>query len=296
MVPSEVKPLSSREFWPLMRRVELSQLAGKDAADVARDAAVSIAEAERLLLLLDRSTAVALAIERLEHAGVWTLTPEDEPYPRRLVERLGDSAPPVLHGVGQRATLAAAAVGIVGSRDVSPEGADVARRAARTAVDAGLAVVSGAARGVDQLSMAAALSARGVVLGILADALAKVVRQPEVRAAVHDGSVTLATPYSPEAGFSPANAMGRNKLIYALARKTLVVCADKGRGGTWAGATEALKGKYGHVVVWRGAGQGVGNAALHALGAEPVESLDSLVELPLPGAARTTSDQLTMNI
>lgn len=296
MVPSEIKPLSSREFWPLTRRVALSQLAGKDAADVAEEAAISIADSERLLGLLDRSTAVALAMERLEQAGVWTVTPEDDAYPKRLIDRLGDSAPPVLHGVGQPGTLEAAAVGIVGSRDVTLEGADVARRAASAAVDAGLAVISGAARGVDQQAMASAFEARGVVLGILADALVKVVRQPDMRAAVHDGLVTLATPYSPEAGFSAANAMGRNKIIYALARTTLVVCTDQGRGGTWAGATEALKARNGRVLVWRGLGQGPGNEALVALGAEPTDDLASLTERPPPEVGRVTADQLTMNI
>lgn len=296
MVPSEIKPLSSREFWPLMRRVALSQLVGKDAADVAREASISIAESERLLGLLDRSTAVALAMERLEQSGVWTLTPDDEGYPRRLVDRLGDAAPPVLHGVGQQGSLAADAIGIVGSRDVTPEGADVCRRAAQTVVKGGLAVVSGAARGVDQQAMAAAFEAQGVVIGVLADALVRVVRQTEMRAAVHEGLVTLTTPYSPEAGFSAANAMGRNKVIYALARKTLVVCTDKGRGGTWAGAAEALKAKNGEVVVWRGTGQGPGNEALAELGAIPIEDLGTIANLPPPRAGRSAADQLTMNI
>lgn len=66
----------------------------------------------------------------------------------------------------------------------------------------------------------------------------------------------LVTPYSPEASFTAAGTMGRNKLIYALARHMLVVCADKDHGGTWAGANEALKARYGDVLVWRGAGEG----------------------------------------
>jgi len=296
MVPSEIKPLSSREFWPLLRRVALSQLAGMNATDVAREASIPIAESERLLGLLDRSTAVALAMERLEQAGVWTATPDDEAYPRRLIDRLGDSAPPVLHGVGDPSAMHADAIGIVGSRNVSPEGAHVARRAAELAVSAGLVVVSGAARGVDQQAMAAAFEVRGTVLGVLADALMRTIRQPEMRAAVHDGLVALVTPYAPETGFSAANAMGRNKLIYALARKTLVVSTDEGRGGTWAGATEAIRARNGDVVVWCGAGKGPGNVALVSLGAAPIEDLTTLTEPPSPGKPRPVADQLTMNI
>ena len=38
--------------------------------------------------------------------------------------------------------------------------------------------------------------------------------------------------------------MGRNKLIYSLADYAIVVASDAEKGGTWAGATEALKAKW----------------------------------------------------
>jgi predicted Rossmann fold nucleotide-binding protein DprA/Smf involved in DNA uptake len=51
----------------------------------------------------------------------------------------------------------------------------------------------------------------------------------------------LATPYSPDAGFSVGAAMGRNRLIYCLADYAIVVASDVEKGGTWAGASETLK-------------------------------------------------------
>ncbi len=38
--------------------------------------------------------------------------------------------------------------------------------------------------------------------------------------------------------------MGRNKLIYTLADYAIVVASDAEKGGTWAGATEALRAKW----------------------------------------------------
>lgn len=35
--------------------------------------------------------------------------------------------------------------------------------------------------------------------------------------------------------------MGRNKIVCGLSRVTLVVASASGEGGTWAGASEALK-------------------------------------------------------
>jgi predicted Rossmann fold nucleotide-binding protein DprA/Smf involved in DNA uptake len=73
--------------------------------------------------------------------------------------------------------------------------------------------------------------------------------------------------------------MGRNKIIYALADVTLVVCSDSGSGGTWGGATEALRRGFGRVAVWTGDGAGPGNAELVGRGATPVDDFDALTRL-----------------
>src|SRR5207244_24857 len=80
----------------------------------------------------------------------------DDGYPAALMSRLGTGAPPLLYVAGPADLLATGALGIVGSRDVAPAAADVAQQAARSAVANDLAVVSGGAKGVDQLSMTAA--------------------------------------------------------------------------------------------------------------------------------------------
>ena len=298
MLPAQVKPLAAREFWPLARRMDPAKMLGLDVTELAREAGLALGEAERVLQLLDRVTAVALALERLEQAGIWTLTPEDDGYPARLVERLGDSAPPLLHGVGEVRLLDGPGLGIVGSRDVTPDGAAVARQAAEQAAQGGWSVVSGAARGVDQQAMSSAFDAGGAVIGVLAEALSRVVRRPDFRKAVLDGNVVFLTPYAPEAGFSPANAMGRNKVIYALSHRVLVVCSDKDKGGTWAGATEALRAGWTDVVVWHGPGEGPGNTALAARGATAVNDLTGLLatkSLALQ-VTKAHADQLSLDV
>lgn len=70
--------------------------------------------------------------------------------------------------------------------------------------------------------------------------------------------------------------MGRNKLVYALSRLTLVVASEVGKGGTWSGAVEALKIGAGPVGVWQGPGRGPGNDKLIEKGAAPIPSIDNL--------------------
>ena len=86
----------------------------------------------------------------------------------------------------------------------------------------------------------------------------------------------MCTPYAPNSPFSVGKAMGRNKLIYALSAVTVAVAADRGSGGTWSGATEALKGNYCRVAVWRGSGEGPGNEALEQKGALPITSANQV--------------------
>ena len=270
-------PLKASEFWGLCDRVgEPSVLPGRAVEQLVAEHGLAEPLAGRVVALLDRATGMAFELERLGQAGISVLTSFDEDYPRRFIEMLGAAAPVVLYAAGTVELLSRPGVGVVGSRKVSPEGAEVAAAAARLAARLGLPLVSGGARGVDQTAMNAAFGAGGAVVGALAESLARKLRSPDVRRAIHEGRTVVCTPYSPEAPFSAGNAMGRNKLIYAMSEVTLVVAAEAGSGGSWSGAAEALRRGFGRVAVWRGPGEGPGNEKLEQRGAVPVKSLDDL--------------------
>ncbi len=263
---------------------------------LAPDCGLSKDLGDRIAGLMDRATAVAFELDRLEQSGIRTLTVFDEHYPQQWLARLAAKAPPMMHGAGALDLLNTPGLGVVGSRDVSEAGGEVAKEVARLAARRGMPLVSGGARGVDQLAMDAAHEAGGAVVGILAESLSRKLKRTDVRKAVYDGSTALCTPYSPDAPFSAGNAMGRNKLIYAQAALTVVVASDDGTGGTWSGATEALKHGYGLVAVWRGPGEGPGNEPLERQGAVPVASvadIESLLDAPAsePPPAQVSSPE-----
>ncbi len=233
----------------------------------------------RLERLIDGAGAVTFEYEELRRKGVAAVAIGGDGYPDRLERLLGNAAPPVLFVVGEKSLLSRGGVAIVGSRNVDPDGAEVAKEVARAAVAAGLPVVSGGARGVDQLAMNAAFMAGGEVVGVLADSLLKRIQSSDTLRALDSGTICLVTLQHPETGFSPAAAMARNKIVYALSDVTVVVATDEDKGGTWAGAVEALKRTYGQVAVWRGPGEGPGNAALEERGAIPLRSLGELATL-----------------
>ena len=102
-------------------------------------------------------------------------------------------------------------------------------------------MVSGGAKGVDEAAMLAALEVDGTALGILANGLLPMALSSKWRPHLRKNELCLVSPHYPEAPFHVGNAMGRNKYIYCLADYGLVVRSEKGEGGTWAGATEAIK-------------------------------------------------------
>jgi predicted Rossmann fold nucleotide-binding protein DprA/Smf involved in DNA uptake len=156
--------------------------------------------------------------------------------------------------------------------------------------------VSGGARGVDVTAMRAAFDAGGSVIGVVPEGVERRLRDASTRSAVGDGSAVIVSPYHPMAGFNAGAAMGRNKLIYALADVAVVVSSAEGSGGTWAGAIEAIAGGWVPVLVREAEGMPAGNAALINRGAsglrdeEIAPAMDSAALLALVGQHRQVAE------
>lgn len=246
---SEYSPLSLREWNVLARRIQSLSLRPGDvlnftANDIHDQLEVKNEDIERISFLLQRSGSLAIELERLESLGISVVTRADNDYPSRYRQRLKESAPVILFYSGEKSLLGQPGIAIVGSRHLDDIGKECAEFIGNACGLSGLVLYSGGAKGVDSLSMIAALTARGTAVGILAESLEKAIRNPENRVAINRGDLCLVTPYSPSAPFSVGTAMGRNKLIYALSDFAIIVASDAEKGGTWAGATEALKAKW----------------------------------------------------
>jgi predicted Rossmann fold nucleotide-binding protein DprA/Smf involved in DNA uptake len=248
---------------------------------------------ERLGPLLDRSFQIGLLLEKWQRAGLWVITRSSADYPRLLAERLGDQAPPLFYGAGDRRKLDTPALAVIGSRNAADEDLLFARQLGHAAAQQGWSIVSGGARGVDEASMRGAIEARGTVIGVVADSLLKMATSHKYRDAIQRSDIVLLCPYHPEVGFSGANAMSRNKYVYCLSRAAVVVCSDAGKGGTWAGATENLKKKWVPVWVKHHPDPRSGNRVLIERGAQALPDNDphALVMEEL-AAGKLTSNQL----
>ena len=274
LVQSDAKALTAREFWNTFPHDHLlSGIIEMDVSQLASHLSLKEEEARRIRTLLDASRALAFESERLEEGGIRLITVADESFPSKLRDSLGEQCPAMLLVAGPSEWLSEPGVGIVGSRKITESHEDVAADVARSAVRDGFGVISGLARGIDQVAMRTGLEIGGRVCGIPTEGVRTISRNSDIRAAVQEGVLTIASPYGPDAPFSVGSAMGRNKLIYGLADATVIITSESGKGGTWDGALEAIKKNYGRVLVWDGPDVGAGNSALIAKGAERITDL-----------------------
>ena len=95
-------------------------------------------------------------LEAASRAGAISLFTIEPDYPA-LLARI-DAPPPMLYAKGRRELLNMPAIAIVGSRQCSAAGVQLARRFANELGQAGFTIVSGLARGIDRAAHDASLS------------------------------------------------------------------------------------------------------------------------------------------
>lgn len=185
-------------------------------------------------------------IAATRRAGGRYLFHDSPDYPALLREL--DSAPPILIARGDPALAGKTAVAIVGARNASAAAVKLARDFGTALAEAGLAVVSGLARGIDGAAHRGALAAGGGgTIGVIASGI-DVSYPPEHRdlqeEIAADGLLLAEQPAGTEplARHFPA----RNRIIAGLAAGTLVVEAAPKSGSL---ITARLAGEAGREVM-----------------------------------------------
>lgn len=205
---------------------------------------------ERIKKLVGRGASVAFELEEYENRGINVLTFINKKYPIMLKRQLKNKMPPVLYYSGDISLVNKVGIGVVGSRNITVDGVEFTDKLVKKAAEERLVIFSGGAKGVDMTSQTVAINNGGAVVAYIADSLVSRIKKRDISKNISDGKLLLISDLKPNAGFSAGRAMNRNKLIYASAMGTFVVESEYNKGGTWTGATEAMKNKWGKVLVW----------------------------------------------
>jgi DNA processing protein len=167
--------------------------------------------------------------EGVERSGLRVVTAFDEAYPA-LLKEIPDP-PFLLYAAGNLDRLRPPAVAVVGSREASRYGRDVAAQLARDLSSAGLAIVSGFARGVDTAAHTAARESPGGTVAVLGCGLD--VDYPRENTDLKKaliGKDLLLSEFPPGTEPRPQNFPVRNRIIAGLVSGVVIVEASRRSG------------------------------------------------------------------
>ena len=168
-------------------------------------------------------------LEALEQHGVRTLTWEDEAYPSLLQEI--PQSPPVLFVRGSSGPQFEQALAVVGTRRVTPYGREVCEQYCGAVARAGVAIVSGLARGVDSIAHRVAVDEGAPTVAVLAGGIDGIYPQEKAGGAERVmGQGCVVSEYPPGVKTRADYFPRRNRIISGLARATLVIEAGMTSG------------------------------------------------------------------
>lgn len=256
--------------------------------------------------------AVERVRRRMSGQRVAVLVPGYVGYPPRLLQAWPELGAPlwvfrcVQSSPASDRLPAGPAVAVVGTRHPTADGIRVAEALATSLAHAGVLVISGMARGIDQAAHCAALRAGGWTAGVLGTGFG--VDYPRGSRAVHDAvsrSAGLITELLPGSPPRPHHFLARNRIIAGLADLTVVVEGRSRSGALHTARMAAAQGRE----VWAVPGSINAPASQAPLalirdGAHVVTRVDDVLAalhlsnanqlpLPIPDAPAQLSDEET---
>jgi DNA processing protein len=168
-------------------------------------------------------------LELARASGVEIVTYFDDRYPALLREIFD---PPILLYIkGKLPADSAVCIGVVGSREATPHGLELAAAVGRDLAAAGAAVVSGLARGIDSAAHRGALEAGGLTVAVMGCGLSRIYPSENKKMAAEIAeNGALVSEFPMKTGPQLHHFPMRNRIISGLSRGVAVVEAREKSG------------------------------------------------------------------
>lgn len=177
--------------------------------------------------------------ELTQDKGITAVHVDDEQYPNRLKNLLGEKAPNPLYVWGNLELFNRPAVGFCGSRNVSEKGLQVTADATEQLAHRDWVVVSGHARGVDATAHQTALEHNAGTIIVLPQGFDGFKLRMELRKVAKPENLLIVSEFPPEAKWAVGRAMQRNRTIIGLS-DAMILIESRTSGGTFNAGKTAL--------------------------------------------------------
>lgn len=202
---------------------------------------------------------------------------DDDFYPSSL--RNIDNPPQKLYVLGDETILNTQCLSIVGSRNCTEYGAEMAKKFANDFASIGITIVSGMARGIDSHAHLGAIEGKGKTIAVLGSGLKHIYPSKKVYKQILKNGGAVITEYEENVEVFSQGFRDRNRIVAGLSRGTLVIEA-KDHSGT--GITAEYVKRYGrelfcipHLI---GDKSGMGTNRLLKRGAKLVTCVEDILE------------------
>lgn len=202
---------------------------------------------------------------------------ENEFYPEKL--RQISTPPKKLYVLGNEQILNMQCLSIIGSRDCSEYGKEIAKKFAGNLATQGICIVSGMARGIDSVAHMGAIEAGGKTIAVLGSGFNHIFPSKEVFKKILKSGGAVITEYEENVEVFPQGFRDRNRIVAGLSLGTLVIEAKKYSG---TGITVEYVKKYGRKIFciphMIGDVRGIGTNRLLKKGAILVTEIEDILE------------------
>lgn len=202
---------------------------------------------------------------------------DDDFYPSSL--RNIDNPPQKLYVLGDETILNTQCLSIVGSRNCTEYGAEIAKKFAYDFASIGITIVSGMARGIDSHAHLGAIEGKGKTIAVLGSGLKHIYPSKKVYKQILKNGGAVITEYEENVEVFSQGFRDRNRIVAGLSRGTLVIEAKEHSG---TGITAEYVKRYGrelfcipHLI---GDKSGMGTNRLLKRGAKLVTCVEDILE------------------
>ncbi|MCU0820936.1 MAG: DNA-processing protein DprA [Spirochaetes bacterium] len=180
--------------------------------------------------IIEALTASKSSLSRIEDiyfelldSGIETILFFEESYPARLKTTAGTSLPPILYSYGNKKLLNEKGAAIIGEKELSDRGADITYFAAKEIIAHKIIIISGLARGADEIAHRSALENGGQTIAMLPYGIRHLKIPHMIEHVYNQDNILIVSPFYPDTEYNKFNAYIRNRIICALSCAVYIV-------------------------------------------------------------------------